>query len=203
MLWVREGRHDNMNLPVHVLQMNGLTAKDSLHWARDCKRRSVMVGCNSFTHDALGGAYLIQICTGMCPRIKCFIPGFKLSLSKLDSWKKLVKSILQIIKIGPSNNPIHQNSPFDMLWKPACENMIPIWNHCWEASNYSISLDTQIEEKPRITEASIRLLSACVIKLCRYEEASLMGNRGEYNDQDRELTTKEAKNIDSNRMKEP
>ena len=66
-----------------------------------------------------------------------------------------------------------------------------------------ISLEKQLEDKQRIIEALIRWPSPYVNKPDHCKEASPMGEREEYADQGKELTTKEAKNIDNNRLKEP
>ena len=64
------------------------------------------------------------------------------------------------------------------------------------------SLEKQLEEKQRIIEALIRGPSPYVNKPEHCKEAT-MGERGEYADKSKELKTKEAKNIDDNRLKEP
>ena len=65
------------------------------------------------------------------------------------------------------------------------------------------SLEKQLEDKQRIIEALIRGPSPYVNKPDHCKEASPMGERGEYADKSKELKTKEAKNIDDNRLKEP
>ena len=64
------------------------------------------------------------------------------------------------------------------------------------------SLEKQLEDKQRIIEALIRGPSPYVNKPDQCKEASPMGERGEYADQSKVLTTKEAKNVDNNRLKE-
>ncbi len=66
-----------------------------------------------------------------------------------------------------------------------------------------ISLEKQLDDKQRIIEALIRWPSPYVNKPDHYKVPSPMGDREEYADQGKELTTKEAKHIDNNRLKEP